>query len=217
VTPSSEVLEAICEQRVLAIVRLETAAAAVAACGVLGDAGVGAVEISLTQPDALAAVSGAVADLDGRTFVGAGTVRTVADATAAADAGAQFLVAPNLDEGVAAWATERDLLYLPGALTPTEVETATRLSPLVKLFPAGRFGPGYVRDLRAPLPDVALVPTGGVDAGNAVAFLESGAVAVAVGSALVNATSVAAPDDLAAAARNLLQLVAPATPTTRRP
>ena len=215
-TPASEVYEAIAEQRALAIVRLESAADGVAACRVLAGAGMRAVEISLAQPDAAAAIAEAVNDLAGVAFVGAGTVRTVADAAAAVAAGAQFLVGPGLDQAVGAFANERDLLYVPGALTPTEVETASRWSPLVKLFPAGRFGPGYVKDLRAPLPDVALLATGGVDLENARAFLDAGAAAVAVGSGLVNASSLAAPDDLAANARRLLQLVAPATPTTRR-
>jgi 2-dehydro-3-deoxyphosphogluconate aldolase / (4S)-4-hydroxy-2-oxoglutarate aldolase len=137
-------------------------------------------------------------------------VRTLAQATAAVDAGAAFLVGPALDETVAAWATQRDVLYLPGALTPGEVEAASRWSPLVKLFPAGRLGPGYVRDLLAPFPDAALVPTGGIDLQNAQEYLEAGALAVAVGSGLVNPSSLAAPDELAANARRLLQLVAQA-------
>jgi 2-dehydro-3-deoxyphosphogluconate aldolase/(4S)-4-hydroxy-2-oxoglutarate aldolase len=97
---------------------------------------------------------------------------------------------------------------LPGALTPTEVERASRWSPLVKLFPAGRLGPGYVRDLRAPFPDVALVPTGGVTVDDARLFLDAGAAAVALGSSLVNASSIAAPNDLADSARRVLRLVA---------
>ena len=169
--------------------RLESAADGVAACRVLAGAGMRAVEISLAQPDAAAAIAEAVDDLAGVAFVGAGTVRTVTDAAAAVAAGAHFLVGPGLDQAVGAFANERDLLYVPGALTPTEVETASRWSPLVKLFPAGRFGPGYVNDLRAPLPDVALLATGGVDLENARAFLDAGAAAVAVGSGLVNASS----------------------------
>jgi 2-dehydro-3-deoxyphosphogluconate aldolase/(4S)-4-hydroxy-2-oxoglutarate aldolase len=216
VTPASEVYEAIAEQRALAIVRLDSAADAVSACRVVAGAGLRALEISLAQPDAAAAIAEVADDLAGVAFVGAGTVRTVTDAAAAVAAGASFLVGPGFDQAVAAFANERDLLYVPGALTPTEVETASRWSPLVKLFPASRFGPGYVKDLRAPLPDVALLPTGGIDLENARAFLDAGATAVAVGSGLVNASSLAATDDLAANARRLLQLVAPATPTTRR-
>lgn len=215
-TSSAQALEAIADQRVLAIVRLDNPTDAVVACRILANAGLHAVEISLAQPGATGAIAEAVDELEGAALVGAGTVRTVAHAAAALEAGARFLVGPCLDQSVAAWAHERDILYVPGALTPTEVELASRWSPLVKLFPAAGFGPGYVKDLRAPLPDIALLATGGVDLENTRAFLDAGAAAVAVGSGLVNASSLAAPDDLAANARRLLQLAAPATPTTRR-
>ena len=216
-TAAIDVFDAIAEQRALAIVRLASQEDAVIACTTLVAAGMRVIEISLANPDATAAIATASKELAGAAFVGAGTVRNVADAAAAVGAGAEFLVSPGLDEAVAAWAKERDVLLLPGALTPTEVEAASRWSPLVKLFPAGSFGPAYVKDLRAPFPDVALVPTGGVDLANARAYLDAGAAAVALGSALVNQSSVAAPAELTATARRLLQLVAPATPTTRRP
>lgn len=219
-TSSGAVSDAITQQRLLAIVRLETEAEAVAACVTLATAGLRTLEISLANPGAIEAIAAASRELDRAAFVGAGTVRTVAHATAAVAAGADFLVSPGLNQAVAAWAKERDVLLLPGALTPTEVDAAAGWSPLVKLFPAGRFGPAYVKDLRAPFPDVALVPTGGVDLENAQAFLGAGAAAVAVGSALVNRSSVAAPDALEEAARRLLDLVAPPTEmtsqTTRR-
>jgi 2-dehydro-3-deoxyphosphogluconate aldolase/(4S)-4-hydroxy-2-oxoglutarate aldolase len=206
-------MEGIVEQRALAIVRMQTADEAVAASRILVEAGLRAVEVSLAQAGATEAIAMASDELAERAFVGAGTVRNIADATAAVEAGAQFLVAPSLDEEVAAWADERDLLYIPGALTPTEIETAARRSPLVKLFPAGRFGPGYVRDLRAPFPDVALLPTGGINLDNARAFLDAGATAVALGSALVTTKGLVSPNELAAAGRRLLQVAASATPT----
>lgn len=215
-TRQSHVLEAIAEQRALAIVRMNTAADAVAACRALADGGLRTVEVSLAQFGATEAIAEAVAELEGIAFVGAGTVRTLAHAEAALAAGAQFLVGPGLDPTVAAWASERDVLYVPGALTPTEVEAASRWSPLVKLFPARSLGPGYVRDLCAPFPDIALLPTGGVDLENARTFLAAGATAVALGSALVNARTVVAPDELAATTERLLQLVATTSPTTRR-
>jgi 2-dehydro-3-deoxyphosphogluconate aldolase/(4S)-4-hydroxy-2-oxoglutarate aldolase len=215
VTPAAQVYDAIAGQRALAIVRLDGEAEAVAACKILAGAGMQAVEVSLAARGAAAALTTAAHDLAGDAFVGAGTVRTLAQATAAVGAGAAFLVGPALDETVAAWAKEHDVLYLPGALTPTEVEAASRWSPLVKLFPAVRLGPGYVRDLLAPFPDAALVATGGIDLQNAQEYLEAGAFAVALGSALVSQAGVAAPDDLAANARRLLQLGARAAPGTR--
>jgi 2-dehydro-3-deoxyphosphogluconate aldolase/(4S)-4-hydroxy-2-oxoglutarate aldolase len=210
VTTATEVFDAIAGQRALAIVRLDGAVEAVAACRILAGAGMRAIEVSLAAPGAPAAVTTAARELAGEAFVGAGTVRTLAHATAAVDAGAAFLVGPALDETVAGWATEHDVLYVPGALTPNEVEAASRWSPLVKLFPAARLGPVYVRDLLAPFPDAALVPTGGIDLENAQEYIAAGALAVAVGSALVNERSVADPDELAANARRLLQRVAEA-------
>jgi len=112
-------------------------------------------------------------------------VRGVADAEAAVAAGASFLVSPHLAFEVTEWAHEHDVLHVPGAFTPTELAAALDAgAELVKLFPAGRPGPGYVRDLLAPFPSARLVPTGGVDEGNAREFLDAGAVAVAVGGAL---------------------------------
>jgi 2-dehydro-3-deoxyphosphogluconate aldolase/(4S)-4-hydroxy-2-oxoglutarate aldolase len=203
--PSAQVVEAITEQRLLAIVRLDSAGSAVEACRILTRAGVRAVEISLAQPDAVAAIAAAADELAGAAIVGAGTVRTVAHAAAAVGAGAEWLVGPGFVQDVAEWARERDVLYLPGAMTPTEVELASRWSPLVKLFPAGRLGPAYLADLRAPFPDVALVPTGGVGLDDARAFLDAGAAAVALGRALVNARSVAHAGELEATARRVLE------------
>jgi len=105
-------------------------------------------------------------------------------------AGAAFLVAPGYDRDVAAAAREAGVPYIPGALTPTEVQRCLADgAELVKLFPAGALGAAYVRDLLGPFPALRLMPTGGVSAENAAAFLEAGAAAVAVGSSLVNARS----------------------------
>jgi 2-dehydro-3-deoxyphosphogluconate aldolase/(4S)-4-hydroxy-2-oxoglutarate aldolase len=121
----------------------------------------------------------------------AGTVRTPADAEAAASAGAQACVAPALVPEMLERCRELGVPAIPGALTPTEIETAVRLgASLVKLFPARLLGPGYVRDVLAPLTDAPLIVTGGVDASNARSFLDAGALAVGVGSALTGAVDV---------------------------
>jgi 2-dehydro-3-deoxyphosphogluconate aldolase/(4S)-4-hydroxy-2-oxoglutarate aldolase len=208
-TPHADPLTAITAQRLLAIIRLPDGASAVCACGVLAGAGVSAIEISLAQPDALDAIAGAAERAGDSACIGAGTVRTLALARAAVEAGARFLVAPGFDLEVATWAREQGVLYVPGAFTATEVENASRYASLVKLFPAGRLGPAYVADLLAPAPDARLVPTGGVDLDNARAFLEAGATAVAIGSALVNRASVADPERLANDARTFLHAAAP--------
>jgi 2-dehydro-3-deoxyphosphogluconate aldolase/(4S)-4-hydroxy-2-oxoglutarate aldolase len=168
----------------------------------LAAGGLRVVEVTLDSPDAL----GAIARLRERhpeLLVGAGTVRTPAQVEAAAAAGAAFCVAPATVETAVARAHELGVPFVPGALTPTEVERAWSLGPAaIKVFPAGLGGPRYVRELLAPLGDVPLVVTGGVDAGNAAEFLAAGAVAVGVGTALAGAA------DPAEAARALVAAVA---------
>lgn len=138
-------------------------------------AGVRVLEITLDTPGALEAIG----RWRGRAAVVAGTVRTAAEAEAAQGAGAAAVVSPASVPEVAAFCREAGLPYVPGALTPTEVESAWRSgAALVKLFPASLGGPDYLRSLRGPLADVPLVATGGVTAANANAFLEAGAAAV---------------------------------------
>jgi 2-dehydro-3-deoxyphosphogluconate aldolase/(4S)-4-hydroxy-2-oxoglutarate aldolase len=135
------------------------------------------------------------------TLVGAGTVMTVAEARAAIGSGASFLVSPHLDPNLVVWAAEHDHPYLPGVLSPSEVAMAIGLGTrAVKLFPAG--GPAHVAALRGPFPQLALVPSGGVDAGNAAGYMAAGSAAVAVGGWLT------APDDLDLVKRRAAALVA---------
>ena len=163
----------------------------------LQEGGIAIVEITLDSDAALETIA-RLRD-DPQLVVLAGTVRTGQEAEAAAERGAQACVGPALVPEVIEACRKLGLPAIPGVLTATEVETARRLgAPMVKLFPAARLGPEYVRDLRGPFPDVPLLVTGGIDASNAVAFLRAGAAAVGVGSAL------AAADDVAAAARELV-------------
>ena len=134
-------------------------------------------------------------------LLGAGTVLTGQQAESAVDAGADFLIAPNLDEEVLESASGLGVLHIPGALTPTEIVRATRLGAPAVDLPGGSAGPAYVRDLRGPLPDLRLIATGGVSADNAAEFLEAGCIAVAVGGALATGD----PD----AARRLVDVTAP--------
>ena len=149
----------------------------------LAAAGVRVVEITLDSDDALGAIERARGR--GDVTVLAGTVREPAQVDAAVSAGAEAIVAPVLSATVLERAAALETPAIPGALTPSEVETAWKAgAALVKLFPARLGGPRYVQDVLAPLPDVPLLATGGVDARSARAFLEAGAVAVGVGSGL---------------------------------
>ena len=157
----------------------------------LADAGARAFEITFDAPDAAADLV-ACRDMLGRrghdAIIGAGTVRTGLQVAEAAAAGASFIVSPLFDPEVVAATLARSVPVIPGAYTPTEVDRAWRAgATFVKLFPASSLGPAHVRELRGPLPEVETIATGGVDATNARAFLDAGAVAVGIGSALVRA------------------------------
>ena len=178
--------------RAIAIVRLPAPDAVTRTVLELAAAGLPAVEVTLTTPGALDAVTALRAEGDPACAIGVGSVRCAADVTRARGAGAQFLVTPTTSTAVLAEAWSADLPVVCGALTPTEIEVAWSAgATLVKLFPASLGGPAYLREVRAPLPDVPLAPTGGVGPESVHGWAAAGAVAVGVGSALVNPTEVA--------------------------
>jgi 2-dehydro-3-deoxyphosphogluconate aldolase/(4S)-4-hydroxy-2-oxoglutarate aldolase len=159
----------------------------------LAEAGGRIFEVTLDGDDApadLAAVRDLLAErYGGACLVGAGTVRTIRQVASAVDAGAAFGVSPIFDPPILAAAVEARLPFVPGAFSPTEADAAWRAgATFVKLFPGSSLGPSHVRELRGPLPEIETIVTGGVDATNAIGFLEAGAVAVGIGSAIVRAT-----------------------------
>ncbi|MFI6369554.1 bifunctional 4-hydroxy-2-oxoglutarate aldolase/2-dehydro-3-deoxy-phosphogluconate aldolase [Streptomyces sp. NPDC050546] len=175
-------VESLRRQRLLAIVRGKDPVAALRTVHALVEEGIPAVEISLTTADALAVIRQARAALGPDALLGAGTVRSATDAARAVDAGASYLVTPALVDGLAPYGVP----VLMGALTPTEIEAAlARGADAIKLFPGSLGGPGYLRALRDPFPEVPFVPVGGVDAQAARDYLARGALAVGVGSPLV--------------------------------
>ena len=200
--------DAIRRDRLVAVLRRITPRAALLTLvDDLAAAGVRCFEITLDAPDAaddLAAVRQRLASRDDGPFVvGAGTVLTMAQLDASAAAGASFAVAPILDLPILHAAVERGLPFVPGALTPTEIRLAWEAgATFVKLFPASAVGPSLVRELRGPLPDIELIPTGGVDGDNAERFLEAGAVAVGIGGAITRST----PDRRRALVRRVLEV-----------
>ena len=154
----------------------------------IGDAlrtgGIRVFEITANGPSAFSAITAlrqrfAPQDL----LIGAGTILDLEQAGRAVEAGAQFVVMPHFDAAIVEWAAARDVPVFPGAFTPTEILAAWRAgAAAVKLFPASAVGPTFVREMRGPLPDIPLIPTGGVTLENAPAFLAAGAVAVGIGS-----------------------------------
>jgi 2-dehydro-3-deoxyphosphogluconate aldolase/(4S)-4-hydroxy-2-oxoglutarate aldolase len=175
--------DAVTDVRVIAILRRLSRAKAVEVARALAEAGVRAIEITVDSPDALDVIA-EIARIDG-VAAGAGTVLTVGDAERAVGSGASFLITPVVDVSVIGWAAERGVPIMPGAMTPTEANVAWSAgASAVKLFPAGSLGPEFIRAIRAPLPHIPLIPTGGVGAADVGPYLDAGAVAVALGSEL---------------------------------
>jgi 2-dehydro-3-deoxyphosphogluconate aldolase/(4S)-4-hydroxy-2-oxoglutarate aldolase len=180
--------------RALAVVRVPQIDDPVALCRALVAGGIRVVEFTFTTPGVEAVIAEAAA-APGDAIVGAGTVTDARTAEAALTAGARFLVTPGLSEGAAAVAREAGVPILLGALTPTEVMRAIELgAAAVKIFPAGLVGPGYLGDLRGPFPDLRVIPSGGLHAGNAGEWMRAGALAATAGSSVVGAAQLEAGD-----------------------
>ena len=195
--PRQALPAAIAATRIVGVLRARTSMHLEAVAVALHEAGVTCIEVTLTTPGALAILPRLRELLGDSAEIGAGSVLTLADLEAATDQGATYTVAPCLDLGVLARAQELGTPHIPGAATPTEVVTAwTAGAPAVKVFPAAQLGgPAYVRALRDPLPDVLLVPTGGVTDAELVSYLSAGAVAVGVGSPLIGEALTNGPDE----------------------
>jgi 2-dehydro-3-deoxyphosphogluconate aldolase/(4S)-4-hydroxy-2-oxoglutarate aldolase len=203
--------EAIQSGRVIAIGRRLEPSSIMRVAEALVAGGVRAFEVTLDSPDALTAISAlAQRYADGSLLVGAGTVLDLAAATTAVRAGARFLVSPHTDGELIHWAVDQRLPVFPGALTPSEILAAWRAgASAVKLFPASAVGPAYVREMRGPLATIPLIPTGGVTAENAAAFIAAGALGVGVGSWLIGDGS---PDLIRKRATQLVIALESATP-----
>ncbi len=197
----------------IAIVRLDTLDDAVELSGALLAGGITTLEFTLTNKKANDAITKVRQAFGDRLIVGAGTVLDGYNAAVSVDAGAQFLVTPLLVPDVIEAGKERSVPVVCGAFTPTEIWTASKLgADLVKVFPAGQLGPGYFKDILAPLPDLLLVPTGGVNLETCGQFLTAGAYTVAVGSQLISKEIVRTKDwdALTTLARKYIEACAPA-------
>jgi len=155
--------------------------------------GVTVIEVTMTVPNAIDLLRDLKAKYGSQVLLGSGTVTTAAQAQATIEAGAEFVLSPSLHLDVIAKTKDLGKVSIPGALTPTEVITAWEAgADYVKVFPCSALGgPSYLKALLAPFPQLKLIPTGGVTIANAADFLKAGAMAVGVGSDLVNATAIA--------------------------
>ncbi|HWK81956.1 MAG TPA: bifunctional 4-hydroxy-2-oxoglutarate aldolase/2-dehydro-3-deoxy-phosphogluconate aldolase [Thermomicrobiales bacterium] len=176
---------------VVAIVRLDDYSLAVEMVKSLAAGGIVATEFTYTNPAAGTAIAAVKQALGNDVLVGAGTVLDPETARAAILQGADFLVTPVVSVPTIELARRYSIPTVIGAFTPTEILTAWQAgATFVKVFPASAVGPGYLKDVRGPLPQVRLIPTGGVNLQNAGDFIRAGASAIAVGSNLVDAKSV---------------------------
>ncbi|QBD80159.1 bifunctional 4-hydroxy-2-oxoglutarate aldolase/2-dehydro-3-deoxy-phosphogluconate aldolase [Ktedonosporobacter rubrisoli] len=179
----------------IAIIRLDNLEEALRISQALLEGGITRLEFTLSNKRAPAAIEQVRREFGDKLTVGAGTVLDVEMAQASIQAGAQFIVTPALLPEVIAAARGSSIPIACGAYTPTEILTAWRAgADLVKVFPAGQLGPTYLKDVLAPLPDLKLVPTGGVNLQTCGAFLAAGAYTVAVGSQLVGKDLVSRKD-----------------------
>lgn len=203
-------LQRVLDCGIVAVVRFNDPAPLVNVVKALADGGVTIAEVTLTVPNALDVIRAAKRELGDRVLLGAGTVLDPETARATILAGAEFIVAPTVNLEVVKLCRRYDKLVMPGAFTPTEVLTAWEAgADIVKVFPADVVGPAFFKALRGPLPQVKLMPTGGVDLSTAAAFLDVGAVCLGVGGQLVDAKAVAAGDfaRITALARQYVEIV----------
>ncbi len=184
-------LELILETGVVGVIRTESSEKLLKVAEAIREGGVKCIEVAMTTPNALEVikdVAGSVEDV----LIGAGTVLDAETARAAILAGAEYLVSPTTDLAMIKMCKRYGKVVAPGAFTPTEIMTAWQAgADIVKVFPAARLGPKFSSDVKAPLPQVKLMPTGGVSVENAAEFIRKGADVICVGSALIDKEAIA--------------------------
>jgi 2-dehydro-3-deoxyphosphogluconate aldolase/(4S)-4-hydroxy-2-oxoglutarate aldolase len=198
---------------VVAVIRLKDPGKLRAVVDAMADGGVRALEVTMTVPGAVDLIRALASSLPPGFLIGAGTVIDAATARAVIDAGACFVVGPVFRPDVIAACHERDVPAMPGCFSPTEILAAhERGADIVKVFPATMLGPQFLKDVRAPLPAVKLMPTGGVTVENAGDWIRAGAVAVGLGSSLVDAKAIESSrfDVITANARKVVANIAAA-------
>jgi 2-dehydro-3-deoxyphosphogluconate aldolase/(4S)-4-hydroxy-2-oxoglutarate aldolase len=189
----AEVTGAIEQLGVVAIIRLQDPAALRGVVDALAEGGVRALEVTMTVPRAIELIAELAPTLPADFLLGAGTLLDADTTKRAVDAGAQFIVSPVLRATVMTAAQQCNVPVMPGCFTATEILTAWDMgADVVKVFPATSVGPSYLKDIHGPLPQVKLMPTGGVSIDNVGDWLRAGAVAVGVGSALLDGKAIAA-------------------------
>lgn len=196
---------------IVPVIRASSARKALMAVDALREGGICIVEVTLTVPGAEKVIEALRKGDANGLLVGAGTVTDVEGAKRCLDAGAQFIVSPGWDAGTVDFAKSRDVLMIAGALTPTEILAAWKSgADLIKIFPCSSVGgANYIKSLRGPLPDIPLIPTGGVNLQTAASFIHAGAEALGVGSELVPSSALDAhnPGVISGLAKQFIEIV----------
>ena len=189
----ADVIKRIREIGIIPVVRATSTDEAMRAIDAIREGGISVLEITMTVPNAFSVIEQVTTRFGSDALIGAGTVLDAEDAKSCIASGAQFIVSPALNLDTIAYCREQDVAVMPGALTPTEVVQAWNAgADFVKIFPAGAVGgPSYLKALKAPLPQLELVPTGGVSLKTAADFIKAGAAALGVGSDLLAGESAA--------------------------
>jgi 2-dehydro-3-deoxyphosphogluconate aldolase / (4S)-4-hydroxy-2-oxoglutarate aldolase len=187
----SDVLKVIGESKLAAVVRVDAPEAIDPTVDALLAGGVHIIELTMTIPGVLKYMPSVAKRIGGEMVLGIGSVLSGEIAQQAIDAGATFVVSPILKKEIIDTAKKNDVAVAAGAYSPTEIQTAWEYgSDVVKVFPADRLGPGYIKGVRAPMPHLKLLPTGGVQVDNVGEWLAAGAFALGVGGALVDIRAV---------------------------
>ncbi len=203
-------LEEITRSGVVAVIRANSAEELKNITLALNKGGVKALEITMTSPGALETIKAVSSELGDSAIIGVGSVLDTETARAAILAGAQFVVSPVFKPEIITLCRRYNKICIPGAFTPTEILSAWEAgADVVKVFPATKLGPGYIKDLKGPLPQIKVTPTGGVNLENTADFIKAGAEFVGVGGAMVDKKLVAAGkwDELSALAAKFVQAV----------
>jgi len=206
-----EVAKRITDIGIVPVVRAASAKQGLQAAEAVCAGGISIVEMTMTVPGAIDLISQLATSMGSEVLVGAGTVTDAETAQRCIDAGAEFLVSPGFDLETVKLANRRDKLIIAGALTPTEVITAWKAgSDMLKIFPCGTVGGAkYIKALKAPLPHIPMVPTGGVNLTTAAEFIQAGATALCVGGELISLAAMQSgrTNEIAEAARKFLSIV----------
>ena len=188
----TDILQRILEKKAIAVIRMTDVARLMRVIEAIRAGGVECVEITMTVPGAVDVIRDVSQSIGDEALIGAGTILDAETARQAIEAGADFIVGPVLDRGVIETAHRYEKVVIPGAFSPGEIVAAWRAgADIVKVFPATVLGPGYFKDLRGPLPQIRLCPTGGVTVENAGEWIKAGACCVGIGTDLLDKKAIA--------------------------